>query len=758
MSEWKRVLCSRRLLGLLALLLAANIVLLVAENASRRDFFRLYPSVLQEARAQEPEAALDAIEAELTEIHAQGTLYQWTQSGDDEELREVLAEECAAYFGADFAEQLESGKLTVSREAIMDLYQRQEVLRAVEKQVRYIQDYPAYLDRIHANARQMAGLAIFHRDGSFSGRNIEKTDRDFPTSVELQLDNDYALTMLATDQIGGYSLLIYVLALALSFLEERKRGLWSLVHGAADGRIRLALGRAFILLLGTALGTVVILGGKLLAASRIFGGVGDLGRTVQSMEAFGDVPWVLSAGQFLLFYFALKILGMWLLGLAVWAILQGVNHLPLAIGACGVVLAAEYSAFRLIPDSYAIVFLRYVNLFALVDVPTVALHYLNLNFFGYPVQGFLLTLYLVPFLLLLLFGADLLLAERKKPVSRQNSLLTLVDRSRVPFSRAAGRLRLLGMELYKLLWLQKGVLVLLAMILFVSSVLKAPLPDKSLYDTETAGISASLAGPITRDTIEEIDARIAKYGIWRQDETVLRQLGILETLREKAEQSLAAQDGMWLIDPVPVAALMGVDTPNQYQRQNCVVLLLALVLLLSGVFAAERQSRMTQLLRSTPGGRGRVWRKKIAAVLLLTVAVWLIFEAGELLHIRASYGAFALAAPVQSFDHFAELTLPISLGAAIAMYLLLRLLAMLTAAGVICVISCLCRQINSAILLSSAVLVLPACLSYMRLPGLDALVLVRLFSPLECSWALYAGAAVLCAVLLALCRWLWLRK
>ena len=74
------------------------------------------------------------------------------------------------------------------------------------------------------------------------------------------------------------------------------------------------------------------------------------------------------------------------------------------------------------------------------------------------------------------------------------------------------------------------------------------------------------------------------------------------------------------------------------------------------------------------------------------------------------------------------------------------------------VISCLCRQINSAILLSSAVLALPACLSYMRLPGLAALALVRLFSPLECSWALYAGTAVLCAGLLALCRWLWVRR
>ncbi len=54
------------------------------------------------------------------------------------------------------------------------------------------------------------------------------------------------------------------------------------------------------------------------------------------------------------------------------------------------------------------------------------------------------------------------------------------------------------------------------------------------------------------------------------------------------------------------------------------------------------------------------------------------------------------------------------------------------------VISCLCRQINSAILLSSAVL-------------------VRLFSPLECSGMLYAGAVVLCAGLLVLCQWLWLR-
>lgn len=741
MREAKRVLLAPKVWGLLALLLAIELVLLVGQDVHTDGFYDAYREALPEFAAMPLAEAEAAAERELTELRSVGRLRLW-QSELDEFTRESLREECAEAFGENFEERLAAGEFDLSEAALEENYLRREVLNALLTQLAHLREYPEYLAQVQKNVTQMKALSIFNRENSFTLRNIEKTGRDFPREVELRLDNDFALTTLVTDRLGGYCLLVFTLIFPLLLTEERKRGLWSLIHGAPQGRGRLALRRAGLLLLGAVLGTAVLLGGELIFCAQRFGGLGSLTRNVQSVEAFSDFPWVMPVWKALLAYFVLKIVGMWLVGLAVWAILQAVNHLPLAIAAAGVALAAEYSLYCFLPDSFAIVFLRYVNLFALVDVPTVALHYLNLNLFGMPVQGFLLSVGLTLPVAGALLALNILLAQRKKPVTRQNALLSLFDRIRVPCSRAVGRLHLFGLELYKVLWQQRGLAVLLGVALFAFAVLEEPYPDSQLYDTELAALSASMQGEITTETLAQIDELTEKYSAWTPSEEVLKQLDILARLRETVVESLEAEDGRWLIDPRPFAALMGCNI-NRYQRQNATVLLLALVLLLSGVFAHEPQNRMTQLLRGSPDGRAALWRKKTAVTVILTFITWVIFEAGELCLLAQSYDAVAYAAPLQSFDAFADLPYRVSLGVGVAGYLVLRLVAMLAAAGVISLISCLSRQTNTAILLGCAVLVLPACLSYMGITALEPLSFVVLFSPMEAESYL---AAVLVAV------------
>lgn len=753
MREAKRVLLAPALWGLLAFLLIFNIMLAVTQDWHTKDFYRAYQSTLRTYRAIPVEEAVARAEAEREKLNALGTLELY-QSTDDAEFKSILREELAFSYGTDFAHAILSGvtpRMRVQRGQYM------EIMDVLLAQLTHLRDYPAYLLQVQNNVQTMKALAIFNKEGGFSARNIEKTGRDFPTEVELRLDTDFAVTALVTDSLGGYSLLVFTLFLTLQFLVERKRGLWSLVHGTPEGRQRLAVRRGGLLLLGVAIGTLVLLGGKLIFYAIHYCGLGSLTRNVQSLAVFDDFPWVMPVWVFLLGYFLLKILGMWLVGLAVWAILQSVNHLPLALCTAGFVLATEYALFRFIPDSYVIVFLRYVNLFALVDVPQIALHYLNLNFFGWPVQGFLLSVGLIPLMLGLLLGANVLLAARKKPVSRQNSLLAVVDRVRVPFSRFVSRLRLLGLELYKLLWLQKGLLIVLLVGLFSFGVQELQWPDGHLYERELAGYSASMQGPITEQTLRELDEKIGVYSAYPPSEQILGQLQILQQLRALCADSLEKQDGRWLIAPEPYAALMGFheESGQSYQRQIAVVLLLALVLVLHGVFSQEHQSRVTQLLQGTPRGGAVLWRKKLAVTLLVTVLIWLVFEAGELWHISREYEGLALAAPAQSFEYFAELPWRVSLGAVAASYLLLRLLAMLAAAGVILLISCCCRQNNLSLLASCAVLVLPACLSYMRMDLLDGISLNRLFSPLEGSVAGYTAAAAVGLACLVASRLRW---
>ena len=754
MREGRRVLLAPRLWGLLALLLALNLMLVLTQDWNTREYYQDYQAMLREYRSLPIEQAIAQVQEEQDAIQALGTMEWYQQSDSDPEFKEILHEELIELYGEDFVHQI---LLRVTPCMRVRRYQYMELLDTLMGQLEHLRSYPEYLNQVQNNVASMKALSIFNKEGSFSSRNIEKTGRDFPTEVELQLDTDYAVTALVTDSLGSYSLLFFTLFLALQFLVERKRGLWSLVHGTPEGRQRLAIRRGGILLLGVVIGTLVLLGGKLIFFILRYGGLGSLSRNVQSIAVFDDFPWVMPVWVFLLGYFLLKIIGMWLVGLAVWAILQSVNHLPLAICAAGIALASEYALFRFIPDSYVIVFLRYVNLFALVDVPKIALHYLNLNFFGWPVQGFLLSLGLIPPVLALLFGANILLAARKKPVSRQNSLLALADRIRAPFSRLVGHLHLFGMELYKILWLQKGLLIILLVAVYAFGVLDLQWPDNEMYDSELSGYSASMQGPITEQTLREIDRQIKEYSAYYPSEQILRQLQVLQRLREQCADSLAAQDGRWLIDAEPFAALMGFhgEEGQRYQREIAVVLLLALVLLLSAMVSQEQQSRVTQLLQGAARGGSVLWRKKLGASLLMTVLVWLIFEAGELWQIISQYDAIALAAPAQSMQFFADFPYRLSLGAVAACYLLLRLLAMLVASGIILLISCYCRQNNLSLLAACGALTLPACLSYMQIDILDGISLTCLFSPLEASRLGYLAATAVGIVCLLLARQRW---
>lgn len=749
MKEFKRVFLSPRLLGLLGLLLLINLFLFYAEDHRSAEAFQAYNETLDQVRDMPIPLARQQISRLEEEKSAYSSLFRWAEA-EEGPLKETFRERCEAYFGAGFEERYAQGELSIDVETMDQMNRKGEMIALIASQLEHLESYPEFLDQVHENAAAMRALSLFNKEDSFSLRNIDKTDADFPREVELRLDNDLAVTWLAKDQLGGASLLIYVMAVVLSFLQERRRGLWSLVHGTKNGRLKLAAERSGILFACSSLGTGVLLGGKLLIAAIRYGGIGDPSRTIQSLAVFSDVTQVISVGQYLIFYFAAKILGIWLLGMLVWILLQAVHHLPFALAICAAFLAAEYSAFRYISDTYSVVVFRYLNVFALADIPSVALHYLNINWFGQPMQGYVLAMTAGLILIVPLCALAWLLACFIKPVTRQNSLLKLGDRLRVPFSSLTGRLGMFGMESYKQMFLQKGILIAALFVLFLFTVMEAPRPDKEMYEEETAYLAASLAGPCTQEKKEEIDSRIAKYSAMPENDVIRRQIQILQILRSEVEDSLAQKDGRWLVNALPLAALMNL---NAYlcQRQTALILILVLILLLSGLFAMEKQNRMEQLLRGTPRGRGSLFFVKIGIAFLLTTLVWAAYEARELFLIHEAYGEIQWQAPLKSFLYFEDSGTELSVRGGVILYLLVRLIGMYLTTAAICLISVLCRRTQTSLLASVSLLAVPAALSYMQIRVIEPFTPLYLYSPLEgfslsplialCALAALIGAA-----------------
>ena len=744
MAEWKRVFSSPLIIGLLAFLTGLTVFLtffqLRQSGYGIHEYREAYQEELQKLQAIPIDRAADALAASQQEAARWNTLYMYAAS-QNETLRSMLREQCASDFGEDFERQLASGKLNVSPAAVHESNLKQDVWRKLSEQVSYLSSYPDYLNNLHSNAKKMAGMRVFCDADVFGMKNIERTDRDFPTEVEIKLDNDLAVSAFLENRLPAYAAFIFMAALVLCFLEERRRGLWVLIYGTPEGRGCLALHRAGILLLGALLSVILIFGARIATLSIACGGLGDFSRSVQSISVFQGFPDVMSVRSFLLFYVVCSVLGLWLLGLILWAALQAVSSFHLAVLFAGLLLAAEYALFTLIPDSYSIVLLRFLNLFALIDLPRVFLRYLNVDLFGQAVRGSACTLLAMPFAILLSGSACLRIQAKKYPIQKQNPILRLLERAQTKTIGILGHLHLFGLELHKLLWQQRGILVLLAFLIWTAAYKKAPPVDTNLYEPASAVYEIKYQGPVTGETKQalqaELDNALKNTGSAAPAEAVKG----LTLLLSRVDQILAGRQKIEFVNPVPYAALMNRNIQNA-QRVNGLLSMLFVILILSGLFAYENQSRMHSVLRSSARGK-IVWLSKISLAMSAVAVLWLASSLRELWLIEKTYAVFGgLSAPVQSLPMFADAHLHVPVWTAVAGFLLLRLLALEALAMGVCLLSLLCRNQNTAILVNCAVFLLPAALSSIGIDMFDQISLIRLLSPLECGSEEY----ILCAV------------
>lgn len=747
MRECRRVFSRRSLLWLLVLM-AAVVFFHRVDHHNAPGFAAAYrQTVAQLAASPDPSAALSQMEAESRRYM---TALLW-RSTDDPDLLELYRDQARQVLGDDY--EAAAMAYDLSDQAQVEFTARQQAQQTLRQQLDYLAAYPGYLDTIHENAANMPTLSIFMDSsaGKFHAENVKKTDRDFPRSmdVSLTLTETAGLENFLQDGVLSVCILLWMLVTVLRLTEERRSSLRYLVFGSPRGRTWLALRRVGILGLSAALGTALLMLTGLVTDSLLYGGLGDLSAAAQSSEIFQNFPYPLTLRQVLWAYCLLKALGMWLMGLLLWLILQLIHHLQTAMVAAAAFLAVEYSLFAFVPDSYAIVALRYINVFSFVGMEKTFLHYLNINLLGRAVNGAMLCTALLPALLVLAAAGAVVYAGHHRPMAGANVLQRLAARLRPVFSRASGRLTLTGFEFRKILWYHKGLLVLLVFALWCFRAAAAPTADVSLYDTDTAAFQNEFQGPATEDTLRAIRARIAEVEGWAESEIRSAQLAALSAVEDEALKKL--DTGLWVLNPAPMFTLCGGDVGGS-QRIPAMAALLTAALLTAGTFAGERQQRMLPLLQTTPRGRRRAPRCKLALSALLAAAVWLTLTLRQVYQVSSYYGGLtALSAPLRSVAHFADLAANCTVGQWLAGCLLLRLLVLLATAMTGCLLSSLCRTVNAAVVVCCAGLVGPAALELVGVRAAGILSLARLWTPVTCSLYAYLIPLALLIVCPLLC-------
>lgn len=569
-----------------------------------------------------------------------------------------------------------------------------EVAVELQSQYEHLLGYESYLDNVQKQAELLQSVSVFADPSSPAYWNIIKTAQDFEKmqGVEVTAGHDLAVTEFFSDKWTDYSIIIVICVVCGLFLAERKEGLWSMIYATNRGRWKLSLRRMGILLATAWIGTIVLVGSKILLCNLEYHGLGEWGRTLQSIEMFKNVPTPMTIGQFWLFYIAVKAIGVFWIGLVLWAILSSIANLGLAFTASGLVLGVEF-ACTAIPSSSLFAPLRYVNIFSYIDFGTVFTQFLNLNVFGNLISGSDLVLVMLPFLCIIFGLLIIFIAQKKYPIASTNRLLRWVD----GLVKKLNPLLAGGSETRKLLIKRKGILLLVLLVLLVHR-MEAPPRAYVPWDPFIQFYEEQYAGPITAEKLEQMELALQTC----PDENNSKGLSIV------LENAKKAPEGAWIVPTAPYDAIWSNNEEN-YHRNTALVAILILVLVLAPIASQERQNDMNILLRSTAGGRKQLMVKKQLLLLAVATVVWALIYGMEIFCTLEEYDGFAcLSAPALSLPLFNWLNIP--LWVTMGLYYFAKLLVLIAIGEGCFFLSSKCSKNRDSMLLCTGVFIIPATL------------------------------------------------
>ena len=148
-----------------------------------------------------------------------------------------------------------------------------EALEKCVNQLESLAGWEGYLKGVQDSADRVLQFSIFQDSGGYTYKNTIKTAREYEAlhDVNLVLGHDDALTSILQSVVTDYMLVLWMLLFVMSFLQERRRGLWAMIYATPRGRGQLGLRRIGVLFVAAISGTFLLVGGGFSVGCAIYG-------------------------------------------------------------------------------------------------------------------------------------------------------------------------------------------------------------------------------------------------------------------------------------------------------------------------------------------------------------------------------------------------------------------------------------------------------------------------------------------------------
>ncbi len=571
----------------------------------------------------------------------------------------------------------------------------------------YMESYPEFLQNIQKKADSMQALSLFSDPDSFSQQHILNAAEEYKKLEDLKLEIEYSPTCeVATDSfLTDIMALILVWVLAwIMFFQEKTNGFYPMLRSTKNGRSHLMATKLIAFFIAIGIIGIALYASQIVLAYILYGAGGEQ-LALQSIESFRNSVWTCSIGQYIGRFLLTKIVAMLAVGSLMMVVFS--NGIRFALTSCisfGI-LGIEWFWYHWISEPSKWNLLKYVNLFYLQDVKEQARNYIDLNIASNAVPANKIV-WIVSGVLMILFAAitiGLFSRERgRQPYTRKWLQKTGTILQKTGFWYRTTSVQ--GQEAGKLYRNCQACFVIAVLIVFswknadgipqyqVSSdrniyqnyiekyqgyyteEIQKQLEEEQKYfqleDQEAVAIEQKWQNQMISEEEYEQWQKERQWGIMAREggfERFWSQVQLVKEVSKKTEKA-------GFVDQDQFSYLLEDDGR---QIVMAVILLTIVCVFSCTLFGMEYTTGMERLLHSTCKGRKKLFRAKliqligVGTILFAILYVpyeWMIIKQIE----RVPYGVALMSVP-----DYAALTLPLEIGQAVWLTLVLRYVTML---------------------------------------------------------------------------------
>lgn len=761
MYEWRRILLNKKMLLFLGVMLLLNIGLYVRiQNLSYSHYgsVQKYTDTMQGYIEEIKDLSIaDSIESVQSEIERFELILDindlLTMKEENPESFKEYGEQTLKQYQEQYPEVFIEMKEHPQDNEKNVIEPQQQVLYLLLNRLQYMNSYSEKIQTVMEQEKTLSQVSIFKDTNSLSIKNLQKTSLDYGrlSEVNLSLGIDELIASVVSFKEIHYLMLVIIFALVFQVFSERKRGLWPVIHTTAKGRGKLAANRAGIMLTSVGVMTILMYGVLILCSVYLYGEYGEFGRLIQSIEMFQDFVHPMTVGQFVIIFILCNMLAYFLLIILIWFVLSILQNRNIALLVIGVIFGLGYLWYTILSEQSNLVLLKYVNAFYLIDITEAFTSYWNLNIFGWLVNKFEFTIAIVIIGFIGFLAGSIYVNHRVKPFKQMSVLEQIFTNIANRVRRITEKFHVFGLELYKVLVLQKGIIILLAFVYLGVTSGSVKTVTYSVEESYLNYFCENYGGKISdeaRAYLQELENEIQQKQMELdqvEEAYQLNQIGYAEyiegianqkdltdmakganAIREKldyVEQIEEKCQNGWIVNDRGYRMLLG---EKEFQEHKIIAIkaIFCLILLLAGIFGFEKKSGIVYSLRSTRKGRKNLYCKKIVVVALLTFVVGMITYGTEFYYIGKTYGLGSFQANIVNVDFLSGLGFDCSLGQFLAFVYGIRFILLFAIAMIVVFIS-MNYTTEVTILFASALLLIPSIVSLLGVTILDYVSIIR---------------------------------